>query len=113
MGKGPAFACKICEMVPYILKYQRLPEHAKLKRIGAGSLLDNEAVVMGVHHYLAQVNLSQVHPHMNQIGQTETEFDALFQITPRLLAKHINEDLLPKLQPDSPPTKNKITKHAA
>src|SRR6266436_487724 len=22
MGKGPPFACKICEMVPYILKYQ-------------------------------------------------------------------------------------------
>ena len=75
MGKGPAFAHKICETVPYILKYQRLLECAKLKRIGAGSLLDNEAVVMGVHHYLAQVNLSQVCPCMNWIGWTETEFD--------------------------------------
>src|SRR5258708_1336050 len=60
----------------------RLLEHAKLKRISAGSLLDNEAVVMGVCCYLAQVNLGQVHPCMNWIGWTETEFDAPLTIHP-------------------------------
>ncbi|KAF8329971.1 uncharacterized protein EI90DRAFT_3124716 [Cantharellus anzutake] len=77
MGKGPAFACKIHEMVPYIPKYHKLPECAQLEKLGAGSLLDNEAIVAGIHHYLATVNLGQITPH--------------------LLAKHVNEDLLPKL----------------
>ncbi|KAF8319164.1 uncharacterized protein EI90DRAFT_3132862 [Cantharellus anzutake] len=81
------------EMVPYLIKYQRLPEPAKMKKIGAGSLLDNEAVVMGVHRYLAQMNIGQITPH--------------------LLAKHINEELLPKLQADSPPKENIISECAA
>jgi len=48
MGKGPAFACKIWEMVAYITQFQRLPESCQLKKGGAQSLLHNEAVVMGV-----------------------------------------------------------------
>ena len=60
MGKGPTFARMIWEMVPYVLKYQRLPENSKQKKLGAATLLDNEAVVVGIQWYLAEQKLGMV-----------------------------------------------------
>ena len=63
MGKGPAFAHKIREMKPYVQKFRCLPEHKKLN--GAGSLLDNEAIAVGVCHYLAEQKLGAVSQYLD------------------------------------------------
>ncbi|KAF8330037.1 uncharacterized protein EI90DRAFT_3124842 [Cantharellus anzutake] len=71
------------------IKYRRLPEHTKFQRIGAESLLDNEAVVAGVQRYLAEQNLGAITLH--------------------LLTKHVNEVLIPGLTLEAQVGKNSIT----
>ena len=62
MAKGPYFACQIRRNELYLQWYHHLPPSKLYTRHGHHTLLDNEAILHGMHMYLAAQDLSTITP---------------------------------------------------
>lgn len=77
LGCGPSFACKLCELEPYILRHGRLPPPKKQACVEQKMLLNNEYIVQTLRNYLATLKVGE--------------------ITPQQFTKHVNLMVLPFL----------------
>ena len=78
MVNGKYFSCQIHHLEVYLRAHGRLPLSKVYTQYGKYTLVDNEAVLHGVHRYLAAQNLGSITPH--------------------LLCHHVNEVIIPALQ---------------
>ena len=77
VGKDQYHARQIRKNEKYLLKYGRLPPSKREQSHGQYTLLDNQAILLGVRKYLAAQGLGT--------------------ITPRELCRHVNEAICPAL----------------
>src|SRR5882724_7724010 len=74
LGKGPYFACQVCEFEVHVLKHHAFPYTKSGK---AWCLLNNEMVLQGVRKYLAAARLGEVTLGLLQCLLTQVIFPSL------------------------------------
>ena len=98
VGKGPYMARKIRTLYKYVARFRTLPPVDASKHYAHPSLLDNERVAQAVRRYLTVLSDGTVR-FLSLTWQIFLTY--IYQVTPLLLMKQVNNEILPSLGFDS------------